>query len=189
MNKEYAQRCENLFRGLYQVYEWIKNGEPLPDSNTSRLLHDPDKDLFTKKIEEELGELVDLSAGNHSHTGNPKRDFLMEGHQVWYWLTMLGVTEDLDYDNLRTHEHLLSGFRNDCDMLQRKRPEIVTGTIPEIILTNKTCMEFVGYKCNQFDAYPHEIGVYDLEQMKRRPYLMEPLLEFGLIESEQENKE
>jgi hypothetical protein len=174
--------CEQIFRGLYTVYEWLRDSPAIEESSTSRNLHRTDGKrfvLFESKLMEEVGELCGVADGTHNHSGNtPKQDFLMESNQVWYWLAMNTVSRRIHYPEINPHEHVQAGYDAGFD---EDRPLVRLSNRFDTIGTAGTCMRFIGATARKFEAEPAEIAAYDLAEMKKKIYLNYKLRRMGLM--------
>ncbi len=168
---------EKAFRAAYSVYEWMRDNPIIEESKTSMLLHRPDFSHFGNRLGEEMNELLALSRGEHKHSDSPKDDFLMESHEVWYWLALADVNNHLPYDIIVPHKHAMAGYEDGAadDFI------IDANGTRNVIKTTERCMEFLGGMCKHFGAEPAEIAVYDLKQMKQRFYLHEALRKAGYM--------
>jgi len=168
---------ERPFRIAYCVYEWLRDSPVIRQSKTSELLHNPNFESFSSKIDEEIEELKNVAAGKHKHSGNQRDDILYESHQVWYWLAVSNVSVGIGYDEIAPHASVSEGYENGFD----GQPDITVDDENLLKKTTDSCLRFVGSKFRNFEIKPFEIAEYDLNEMGGKPYLKEALTELGFI--------
>jgi phosphoribosyl-AMP cyclohydrolase len=80
----------------YGAYEYLAQHPLQQVSGTSRLLHEKAQPFG--RVADELEELAGALSGEHSHSGDPLKDSILEGSQVFYWLNVLAVGFQLAWD-------------------------------------------------------------------------------------------
>ena len=162
------------FLNLYKVYEYLRDN-PISASMTSKLLRRPDVIYFETRLRQELEEMNGVIIGEHSHSNNPREDFLKETNQVWYWLSVASVSRRLSYEEINPYNSLIEGLEQGYNQF----PSISFSSLDKLKTSFKETMDYVGDACRIFSVSPREIAEYDLAQMKNRPYLKDILTELG----------
>lgn len=176
---------ESDLRKLYDVYLYLRDRDLSEQSNTSRLLHESMEPAsgttgyLLSRLADELEELVEVQSGEHIHSGR-QPDTILEASQVGYWLMLLAVSYELQYDDFMPHLPMLDawsrlydaeeiidegGFiapEQECLNLLRsdERAEIVRGL--------QAGFEMIGRICAAAGVSVLSPAEYDLEQMRRK---------------------
>ncbi|HLD49332.1 MAG TPA: hypothetical protein VJB11_03125 [archaeon] len=153
-----SKNPDEIFRKAYECYEYLKHNY-IPSSKTSTIFHQFDLKKINDKLSEELVELRDSVKGIH------KDNVLKECSQVFYWASILGVYRSYSYDELKIYDVILDGYREKNEF-----------EIPKIDMQNPkqtvfNSYKFIGKSCRESRTDPAEVGKYEIEEIKKRPYL------------------
>lgn len=75
-----------MVRRLLRAYMHLRETDLESQSGTSRLLRKADDAKLVSRLRDELGELLGVLAGSHTHEGHSQAETLvLECSQVWYW--------------------------------------------------------------------------------------------------------
>jgi hypothetical protein len=161
-------------RLLYRVYEYLRDADLTTESSTARLLHPPDAARLRARLADELAELAGAADGTHHHHGLPD-DAILEASQVCYWTFLIAVAARLLYDELRPQECLalavptLPGEAAALGHILALGIRGGPGPVPPADL--RAALRQVGLICYALGIDPEAPVVYDLAQMRTRPYL------------------
>lgn len=173
MAPDTPQQLEQNLRQLYTVYTLLRDEDHTATSNTSRLLHEKNRDFLVGRLKDELDELAGVQKGEHVHTGL-EEDTALEGSQVNYWLFLLAANNNIAYEDFNPHAAMLQGFtahytEEQINELRRLSIEQCSSADPVHLVRGLIAgFSLVGWACISAEISPLAPIQYDLEQMKRK---------------------
>ncbi|MFH0834604.1 MAG: hypothetical protein V2A63_04460 [Patescibacteria group bacterium] len=85
-----------LAKKLFGVFEKLRDGN-FPNSGTAKILRKENSEFFRKRATEEFAELAGVVDGNHRHSDDFEKDFLLESSQVFYWLALAAIVGEKSF--------------------------------------------------------------------------------------------
>jgi phosphoribosyl-ATP pyrophosphohydrolase len=158
---------------LFDAYEFIKLGVPSGQSNTARLLRDPDWPLLRARLADELTELAGVLDGTHQHHGLPD-DLMLETSQVCYWAFVCAHAAGIGFEEIRPTENERDGMNTAslsrclCELAAQVSSEAAG---PPSAASLRECWQAVVDACAAFGIDTAAPAHYDLEQMRSRGYM------------------
>jgi phosphoribosyl-AMP cyclohydrolase len=167
------QQLEISLRQLYAIYTSLRDQDKTAHSNTSRLLHEKNREFLLKRLSNELDELVGVQTGAHIHTDLPA-DTALEGSQVGYWLFLVAVASGVEYDQINPHAALLKGFTGKYTL--EHVAELCLRTVELASSQDSTQLvhglimgfDIIGWACASAGISPLAPTEYDLAQMRQK---------------------
>ncbi|GCE12721.1 phosphoribosyl-AMP cyclohydrolase [Tengunoibacter tsumagoiensis] len=169
-------QLEDQLRQLYGVYVYLRDNDLSTESNTSRLLHESNKEdhsYLASRLADELQELSDVQTGEHVHSGR-ESDTILEGSQVGYWLFLLASASTIPYDTFAPHSALLEGYEGGysearvIELRQECLTSFASQDQEQIIKGLRTGFSLIGWACAQAGVSPEGPAEFDLAQMSRK---------------------
>lgn len=170
-------RLETALRQLSTVYLYLRDHDLGETSNTSRLLHEKKHSYLVSRLADELQELAEVQSGEHIHTGKHD-DTVLEGSQVCYWLFLLAITNDLNFDDFAPHQALLKGYCSQygaevaVELHQECLQFLAGNQILQIKQGLKAGFAYVGWACAAAKVSPLAPAEFDLAQMRHKGILV-----------------
>ena len=167
------QQLEESLRQLYSIYISLRDHDQTTSSNTSRLLHEKNREFLLKRLATELTELVGVQTGEHVHTGLPE-DTALEGSQVGYWLFLVAAINGMEYDQFHPHSALLKGFTgtytlDDITELCLHSEQLASSQDSTQLVQGLVIgFEIIGWACGSAGISPLAPIEYDLTQMRQK---------------------
>jgi hypothetical protein len=167
------QQLEVSLRQLYAVYTSLRDQDKTAISNTSRLLHEKNREFLQKRLSNELAELVGVQTGEHVHTGLPE-DTALEGSQVGYWLFLIAAVSGIEYDQFNPHTALLKGFtgkytlENVAELCRRTVQLASSQDLIQVAHGLIMGFDIIGWACVSAGISPFVPAEYDLAQMRQK---------------------
>lgn len=175
---EIETELEQSFRLLYGAYEHLRRNDLTAISFTSALLRAPDYELIEQKVKEEIGEFRGVLEGTHHHE-SPVHDFLLEAHELLYWLIIGCVASQFPYSIVRLHWHMMLGYDERAageeeDLVQELRDfqrQASQSSACQRAGALTYGLVLIGKACRRWGISPLSVVQRDLSEMKSRPYL------------------
>lgn len=167
-----ATTLERELRAVYGAYLYLYTHDLAAISTTARLLHAGDSALLARRVRDEMAELHGAVDGTHSHSGG-RDDIVLEAYQTLYWLMVLAVAEEMDYDDIRPHDLLAAPAGTDDAVIGihdwPRWEETAGGDRKAHALRDGFAI--VGQECRRGGIDPTEAVRRDLAELRARPYL------------------
>jgi phosphoribosyl-AMP cyclohydrolase len=158
------------------AYDYLRNHDLTPVSETSRRLRHPDQE-FGSRIADELRELAGVLDGEHRHASR-ERDVLLEASQVIYWLLLESLRNGVTWMALRPDRALAT-----------VDPELPASTVSRLLRAEAdswsesghddhdiaaaahATLSLVGQACTSAGIDPLAAVDFDLTALESKPYL------------------
>lgn len=152
---------------LLGAYEWIREHELIPGSNTSRTLHGRQAPPLVR-LREEWDELLGVLAGTHTHNCFCE-DVRLEAYQVLYWTCLHQVRLGMGRASALSEAGLRGGHGSD-----RAPGDLLVGALAaaEPDLQLEGLWSALGAACRVGGVPPHEIVERDLAELREREYML-----------------
>jgi phosphoribosyl-AMP cyclohydrolase len=152
-------------RELYAAYERLRDAEQVPDSNTAKLLHAPDRAATVAfalaRARQELGELRGVLDGTHTHAGGGGDDVILEASQVGYWTMLAVIAAGHPYDAWKPHVAWLAGWE---DVQTPPSTSAVESDLAECV----ALLIAAGALCRAAGVHPARVVAADLAAMREK---------------------
>ena len=162
-------------RVAFGALAWLRHHDLAAVSGTSRLLRAAD-DGVTGRIADELRELAGVLDGSHRHR-DMTSDALLEGRQVWYWLTLRVLRAAASWHETRPDRALavpddaasplLLARLLQAEAAGWERP----GEGGDPAARAHATLMLVAQACRAAGVEPSEIVTRELDELRSKPYL------------------
>ena len=171
LSEQERQELETNMRKLFSAYIFLRDHDLSEESNTSRLLQEPNVEYLTGRLGDELQELADVQTGAHFHLGRSD-DTILEASQVGYWLMLLAATRNIKYDEVKPHQAILNGYAIPAEQTLEQTQECLNLLLSDdrAAIVQGLIMGFttIGRACASASVSPLAPAEYDMAQMRRK---------------------
>lgn len=175
-SREAERRLAEASRLAYDAFAALRDKDLADASSTSKRLR-TEGGTYVGRVADELRELAGVLDGSHRHS-DLATDSLLEGSQIWYWLTIVALRADVPFDRFRP-DRALATVDGDVDAslaARLLRADAADWGGLDLASTDvaarcHSTLALVAQACRAANVDPSRIVHVELAELRRRPYL------------------